>query len=133
MKQGLLGDCWFLCACAALQKGRHLLHQVSAAMRVPPALSSALSSVCGAQQGYGGLVLGGQAAGSPPAGVQRVLPACSAIWGLMLTATHWEQTGRRARQTAGGAGGAGPLVWNRLPSLADLFGYSLAKEDENCW
>ncbi|XP_077011748.1 calpain-10 isoform X2 [Tamandua tetradactyla] len=31
VKQGLLGDCWFLCACAALQKGRHLLHQV-----IPP-------------------------------------------------------------------------------------------------
>ncbi|XP_012665892.1 calpain-10 isoform X2 [Otolemur garnettii] len=28
VKQGLLGDCWFLCACAALQKGRHLLDQV---------------------------------------------------------------------------------------------------------
>lgn len=33
MKQGLLGDCWFLCACAALQKSRHLLEQVSAAGR----------------------------------------------------------------------------------------------------
>ncbi|KAM7105401.1 calpain-10 isoform 2-T2 [Molossus nigricans] len=31
VKQGLLGDCWFLCACAALQKSRHLLHQV-----IPP-------------------------------------------------------------------------------------------------
>ncbi|XP_053454329.1 calpain-10 isoform X9 [Nycticebus coucang] len=31
VKQGLLGDCWFLCACAALQKGRHLLDQV-----IPP-------------------------------------------------------------------------------------------------
>ncbi|XP_030873337.1 calpain-10 isoform X4 [Leptonychotes weddellii] len=28
VKQGLLGDCWFLCACAALQKSRHLLDQV---------------------------------------------------------------------------------------------------------
>lgn len=28
VKQGLLGDCWFLCACAALQKSQHLLHQV---------------------------------------------------------------------------------------------------------
>ncbi|XP_059559815.1 calpain-10 isoform X1 [Myotis daubentonii] len=28
VKQGLLGDCWFLCACAALQKSRHLLEQV---------------------------------------------------------------------------------------------------------
>ncbi|XP_020030540.2 calpain-10 isoform X2 [Castor canadensis] len=28
VKQGLLGDCWFLCACAALQKCRHLLDQV---------------------------------------------------------------------------------------------------------
>ncbi|XP_029417502.1 calpain-10 isoform X3 [Nannospalax galili] len=28
VKQGLLGDCWFLCACAALQKHRHLLDQV---------------------------------------------------------------------------------------------------------
>nr|KAF6336240.1 calpain 10 [Myotis myotis] len=27
VKQGLLGDCWFLCACAALQKSRHLLDQ----------------------------------------------------------------------------------------------------------
>ncbi|XP_037704680.1 calpain-10 [Choloepus didactylus] len=31
VKQGLLGDCWFLCACAALHKVRHLLHQV-----IPP-------------------------------------------------------------------------------------------------
>lgn len=38
MKQGLLGDCWFLCACAALQKSRHLLEQVSATLRFPPAL-----------------------------------------------------------------------------------------------
>ncbi|XP_023376867.1 calpain-10 isoform X1 [Pteropus vampyrus] len=30
VKQGLLGDCWFLCACAALQKSRHLLEQVIA-------------------------------------------------------------------------------------------------------
>uniref|UniRef100_A0A480LPV9 Calpain-10 n=1 Tax=Sus scrofa TaxID=9823 RepID=A0A480LPV9_PIG len=28
VKQGLLGDCWFLCACAALQKSRRLLDQV---------------------------------------------------------------------------------------------------------
>ncbi|XP_023577886.1 calpain-10 isoform X2 [Octodon degus] len=28
VKQGLLGDCWFLCACAALQKSRHLLERV---------------------------------------------------------------------------------------------------------
>ncbi|XP_047401518.1 calpain-10 isoform X1 [Sciurus carolinensis] len=28
VKQGLLGDCWFLCACAVLQKSRHLLDQV---------------------------------------------------------------------------------------------------------
>ncbi|XP_033715319.1 calpain-10 isoform X7 [Tursiops truncatus] len=28
VKQGLLGDCWFLCACAALQKSQHLLDQV---------------------------------------------------------------------------------------------------------
>ncbi|XP_057602705.1 calpain-10 isoform X2 [Hippopotamus amphibius kiboko] len=28
VKQGLLGDCWFLCACAALQKSQHLLGQV---------------------------------------------------------------------------------------------------------
>ncbi|XP_028611219.1 calpain-10 isoform X1 [Grammomys surdaster] len=27
VKQGLLGDCWFLCACAALQKSQHLLDQ----------------------------------------------------------------------------------------------------------
>ncbi|XP_045150797.1 calpain-10 [Echinops telfairi] len=31
VKQGLLGDCWFLCACAALQKSRRLLEQV-----IPP-------------------------------------------------------------------------------------------------
>ncbi|KAM8789033.1 calpain-10 [Rhynchonycteris naso] len=31
VKQGLLGDCWFLCACAALQKSRSLLEQV-----IPP-------------------------------------------------------------------------------------------------
>ncbi|XP_074172231.1 calpain-10 isoform X3 [Rhinolophus sinicus] len=35
VKQGLLGDCWFLCACAALQKSRHLLEQVSATV-IPP-------------------------------------------------------------------------------------------------
>lgn len=29
MKQGLLGDCWLLCACAALQKSQYLLDQVS--------------------------------------------------------------------------------------------------------
>ncbi|XP_054975932.1 calpain-10 isoform X2 [Sorex araneus] len=28
VKQGLLGDCWFLCACAALSRSRRLLHQV---------------------------------------------------------------------------------------------------------
>ncbi|XP_054556169.1 calpain-10 isoform X4 [Talpa occidentalis] len=28
VKQGLLGDCWFLCACAALGRSRPLLHQV---------------------------------------------------------------------------------------------------------
>ncbi|KAB0403642.1 hypothetical protein E2I00_000339, partial [Balaenoptera physalus] len=33
VKQGLLGDCWFLCACAALQKSQHLLDQVSATVR----------------------------------------------------------------------------------------------------
>ncbi|MEE6495852.1 hypothetical protein FKM82_002162, partial [Ascaphus truei] len=27
-KQGILGDCWFICACAALQKCDHLLNQV---------------------------------------------------------------------------------------------------------
>nr|XP_036865495.1 calpain-10 isoform X6 [Manis javanica] len=31
VKQGLLGDCWLLCACAALQKSQHLLNQV-----IPP-------------------------------------------------------------------------------------------------
>ncbi|XP_007486149.2 calpain-10 isoform X2 [Monodelphis domestica] len=31
IKQGILGDCWFLCACAALQKSKHLLDQV-----IPP-------------------------------------------------------------------------------------------------
>uniref|UniRef100_A0A8C9KMK5 Calpain 10 n=1 Tax=Panthera tigris altaica TaxID=74533 RepID=A0A8C9KMK5_PANTA len=31
VKQGLLGDCWLLCACAALQKSRRLLDQV-----IPP-------------------------------------------------------------------------------------------------
>ncbi|KAM9663989.1 calpain-10 [Trichechus inunguis] len=31
VKQGLLGDCWFLCACAALQKSPRLLEQV-----IPP-------------------------------------------------------------------------------------------------
>ncbi|XP_010836782.1 PREDICTED: calpain-10 [Bison bison bison] len=40
VKQGLLGDCWFLCACAALQKSRHLLDQVSACR---PRLSLLLS------------------------------------------------------------------------------------------
>ncbi|XP_070126819.1 calpain-10 isoform X1 [Equus przewalskii] len=34
VKQGLLGDCWFLCACAALQKSRHLLDQVSVTVQV---------------------------------------------------------------------------------------------------
>ncbi|XP_046499729.1 calpain-10 isoform X1 [Equus quagga] len=36
VKQGLLGDCWFLCACAALQKSRHLLDQVSVTVQVIP-------------------------------------------------------------------------------------------------
>lgn len=40
VKQGLLGDCWFLCACAALQKSRHLLDQVSACRPRPPLLLS---------------------------------------------------------------------------------------------
>ncbi|XP_031823987.1 calpain-10 [Sarcophilus harrisii] len=31
IKQGILGDCWFLCACVALQKNKHLLDQV-----IPP-------------------------------------------------------------------------------------------------
>uniref|UniRef100_A0A2R9ALT4 Calpain 10 n=1 Tax=Pan paniscus TaxID=9597 RepID=A0A2R9ALT4_PANPA len=35
VKQGLLGDCWFLCACAALQKSRHLLDQVSCPVQLP--------------------------------------------------------------------------------------------------
>lgn len=30
VKQGLLGDCWLLCACAALQKSQRLLEQVPA-------------------------------------------------------------------------------------------------------
>ncbi|XP_013363556.1 PREDICTED: calpain-10 isoform X1 [Chinchilla lanigera] len=33
VKQGLLGDCWFLCACAALQKSRHLLERTLRALR----------------------------------------------------------------------------------------------------
>ncbi|XP_030071996.1 calpain-10 [Microcaecilia unicolor] len=28
VKQGILGDCWFLCACSALQKSEYLLNQV---------------------------------------------------------------------------------------------------------
>ncbi|XP_023599724.1 calpain-10 isoform X17 [Myotis lucifugus] len=35
VKQGLLGDCWFLCACAALQKSRHLLDQGPWVLRAP--------------------------------------------------------------------------------------------------
>ncbi|XP_030312395.1 calpain-10 isoform X4 [Calypte anna] len=31
VKQGLLGDCWFLCACVALQKSKYLLNKV-----IPP-------------------------------------------------------------------------------------------------
>uniref|UniRef100_A0A670K4G0 Calpain catalytic domain-containing protein n=1 Tax=Podarcis muralis TaxID=64176 RepID=A0A670K4G0_PODMU len=31
VKQGMLGDCWFLCACAALQKSKYLLAKV-----IPP-------------------------------------------------------------------------------------------------
>lgn len=27
-KQGLLGDCWFLCACTVLLKRQHLLNKV---------------------------------------------------------------------------------------------------------
>lgn len=48
MKQGLLGDCWLLVACAALQKSRHLLDQVSVAGRA--ALLLCLP-VCCAQEG----------------------------------------------------------------------------------
>nr|XP_025744410.1 calpain-10 isoform X9 [Callorhinus ursinus] len=40
VKQGLLGDCWFLCACAALQKSRHLLDQV------PGSWGSSMPSLC---------------------------------------------------------------------------------------
>lgn len=36
VKQGLLGDCWFLCACAALQKSQHLLDQVRATLGFSP-------------------------------------------------------------------------------------------------
>lgn len=28
VKQGILGDCWFLCACVALQKSKYLLNKV---------------------------------------------------------------------------------------------------------
>lgn len=28
VKQGLLGDCWFLCACTFLLKNKHLLNKV---------------------------------------------------------------------------------------------------------
>lgn len=31
VKQGILGDCWFLCACVALQKSKYLLNKV-----IPP-------------------------------------------------------------------------------------------------
>lgn len=53
MKQGLLGDCWFLCACAALQKSRHLLEQVSGQRGFPPALTS-LPAVYRKEVGRGG-------------------------------------------------------------------------------
>ncbi|XP_055964319.1 calpain-10 isoform X3 [Sorex fumeus] len=33
--QGLLGDCWFLCACAALSRSRRLLHQALRVLRAP--------------------------------------------------------------------------------------------------
>lgn len=50
VKQGLLGDCWFLCACAALQKSRRLLDQVSAPARAPLLPASCLH----AQEGRAG-------------------------------------------------------------------------------
>ena len=66
VKQGLLGDCWFLCACAALQKSQHLLDQVSATVhflsdpcflsaRVGRKQEAAKLLLCGARpSGHGG-------------------------------------------------------------------------------
>lgn len=50
MKQGLLGDCWFLCACAALQKSRHLLEQVSVTVRASLLPSSSCLPCTGRKQ-----------------------------------------------------------------------------------
>lgn len=41
IKQGLLGDCWFLCACEALHKNRLLLEKV-----IPPGQDSWIQSGC---------------------------------------------------------------------------------------
>ncbi|XP_023498515.2 calpain-10 isoform X4 [Equus przewalskii] len=46
VKQGLLGDCWFLCACAALQKSRHLLDQVSVTVQGDSASPGARERMC---------------------------------------------------------------------------------------
>ncbi|XP_029471250.1 calpain-10 isoform X2 [Rhinatrema bivittatum] len=43
VKQGILGDCWFLCACTALQKNEHLLNKV-----IPTGQS------CWTEHGYNG-------------------------------------------------------------------------------
>lgn len=73
MKQGLLGDCWFLCACAALQKSRHLLDQVSvflSAVHGKEVGARRLNPCCvglcqAAGQGSGEPALGSQASGRP--------------------------------------------------------------------
>lgn len=70
MKQGLLGDCWFLCACAALQKSQHLLDQVSATARLP---LRPLLPVCPRWKEAGGsqaLALWGSALGGSEAQMQ---------------------------------------------------------------
>lgn len=66
MKQGLLGDCWFLCACAALQKSRHLLDQVPVAGRAALLLSSCLLCTGRKQEaGQLSLLLRGLCCGPP--------------------------------------------------------------------
>ncbi|XP_044801326.1 calpain-10 isoform X2 [Bubalus bubalis] len=77
VKQGLLGDCWFLCACAALQKSRHLLDQVSACRRGRLASSLSLSDHVGRKRSGEGAPPSGPAAPSP-AGAGRALSAAPA-------------------------------------------------------
>uniref|UniRef100_A0A2K5SDE9 Calpain 10 n=1 Tax=Cebus imitator TaxID=2715852 RepID=A0A2K5SDE9_CEBIM len=84
VKQGLLGDCWFLCACAALQKSRHLLNQVGAP-----------SSLFASRLGFPGL---------PVSQPVQLLVSCDASPGSGESFGFWQACFiRRAHISAGGS------------------------------